>query len=77
MTFRAAQVAPHDGIAGISLDWLTDGDERRAGLADLPSPFDDRHSGKRIADAVCELARPTADGRRSWLCLARGPQVPQ
>jgi UDP-N-acetylglucosamine 2-epimerase (non-hydrolysing) len=59
-------VAPHDDITGIALDRLTDGDERRAGLADLPSPFGDRHSGKRIADAVRGLVRPAANGRRSW-----------
>ncbi|MFD0200519.1 MULTISPECIES: UDP-N-acetylglucosamine 2-epimerase [Saccharothrix] len=48
----ATLVAPHDDITGIALGWLTDGDERRARLADLPSPFGDRRSGRRIAAAV-------------------------
>lgn len=53
-------VGPHDDIASIALDWLVDGDERRARLADVPSPFGDARSGERIATAVRDLVRPAA-----------------
>jgi len=53
-------VGPHDDITAIALDWLVDGDERRARLADLPSPFGDARSGRRIAAAVRDLVGPAA-----------------
>ncbi len=53
-------VGPHDDTTAIALDWLVDGDERRAGLADLPSPFGDARSGERIASAAREVVRFTA-----------------
>ncbi|OXM75081.1 MULTISPECIES: UDP-N-acetyl glucosamine 2-epimerase [Amycolatopsis] len=49
-------VRPHDDIAGIALNWLTDGVECRARLADTPSPFGDGRSSERIADAVHHLS---------------------
>ncbi|SFP75060.1 UDP-N-acetylglucosamine 2-epimerase (non-hydrolysing) [Amycolatopsis arida] len=51
-----ALVGPRDDIAGVALSWLADGEDRRAGLADLPCPFGDGHSSERIADAVRHLA---------------------
>ncbi|WP_258907662.1 UDP-N-acetyl glucosamine 2-epimerase [Actinokineospora sp. UTMC 2448] len=48
-------VGPGDDITAIALDWLADG-ERRARLAELPSPFGDGRGGERIADAVRHVA---------------------
>ncbi|PSL56009.1 hypothetical protein B0I31_104300 [Saccharothrix carnea] len=58
-------VAPHDDITGMALGWLVDGDERRARLADLPSPFGDRRGGRRIAAAVRELV-PAQVPQKVW-----------
>ncbi|MEV6909301.1 UDP-N-acetylglucosamine 2-epimerase [Amycolatopsis sp. NPDC051071] len=49
-------VARHD-ITAIGLDWVADND-RRARLADLPSPFGDGKAGARIADVIRALVRP-------------------
>ncbi|NUT46887.1 MAG: UDP-N-acetylglucosamine 2-epimerase (non-hydrolyzing), partial [Saccharothrix sp.] len=53
-------VGPHDDLAGIALDWLADGADRRAALADVPSPFGDGRSGRRIASAVRAVVRSAA-----------------
>ncbi|MGW5053738.1 UDP-N-acetylglucosamine 2-epimerase [Actinokineospora sp. NPDC004072] len=45
-------VGPRDDLTGIALDWLADGDDRRARLATLPSPFGDDRSCVRIAEAA-------------------------
>ena len=53
-------VAPHDDLTALALDWLVEGDERRARLARVRSPFGDTRSGERIAAAVRDLVRPAA-----------------
>ncbi|TQM78903.1 UDP-N-acetylglucosamine 2-epimerase (non-hydrolysing) [Saccharothrix saharensis] len=48
-------VGPHDDLTGLALDWLVDGDARRAALVGVPSPFGDARSGERIAAAVRDV----------------------
>lgn len=48
-------VGPHDDPTALALDWLVDGDARRAAPAEVRSPFGDARSGERIAAAVREV----------------------
>lgn len=48
-------VGPHDDLTALALDWLVDGDARRAAPAEVRSPFGDARSGERIAAAVREV----------------------
>ncbi|MFE2755460.1 UDP-N-acetylglucosamine 2-epimerase [Actinosynnema sp. NPDC059335] len=53
-------VGPGDDLTDLALDWLADGDDRRAALAALPSPFGDGRGGRRIAAAVRDVVRTGA-----------------